>query len=256
MLQKAGNPDRSQRAVQPGGHERDGQVLRMKSAAPRRGAGGRAWPPARRCRMCNSSTPDIRERFYQTHGAAKDGFHPHRRQEGRGRDHGGRAHARAGSNRRWSALEARGRRICVGLRETVRLETGDVRRQCLRCVAAAPTGRFPWRSRRVPCRVTPEFRTALRDAASRLRQISVATQGVYNMTPADHSGFDRRGRVLLTVKGGKWGAFGELTARRGQAAGAPAGSAVFTHLPGSAPAREPALRGWVWNPSQSAPIFW
>ncbi len=24
------------------------------------------------------------------------------------------------------------------------------------------------------------------------------------MTPADHSGFDRRGRVLLTVRDGKW----------------------------------------------------
>jgi branched-chain amino acid transport system substrate-binding protein len=24
------------------------------------------------------------------------------------------------------------------------------------------------------------------------------------MTPADHSGFDRRGRVLLTIKDGKW----------------------------------------------------
>jgi branched-chain amino acid transport system substrate-binding protein len=24
------------------------------------------------------------------------------------------------------------------------------------------------------------------------------------MTPADHSGFDERGRVLLTVKGGTW----------------------------------------------------
>jgi branched-chain amino acid transport system substrate-binding protein len=24
------------------------------------------------------------------------------------------------------------------------------------------------------------------------------------MTPADHSGFDRRGRVLVTVKDGKW----------------------------------------------------
>ena len=24
------------------------------------------------------------------------------------------------------------------------------------------------------------------------------------MTPADHSGFDQRGRVLVTVKDGKW----------------------------------------------------
>jgi branched-chain amino acid transport system substrate-binding protein len=50
---------------------------------------------------------------------------------------------------------------------------------------------------------TPEFRAALRDALEGTREL-VATQGVYNMTPADHSGFDRRGRVLLSVKNGKW----------------------------------------------------
>jgi hypothetical protein len=26
----------------------------------------------------------------------------------------------------------------------------------------------------------------------------------YNMTPADHSGFDERGRELITVKDGNW----------------------------------------------------
>jgi len=50
---------------------------------------------------------------------------------------------------------------------------------------------------------TPEFRAALRDALEATKEL-VATQGVYNMTPADHSGFDRRGRVLLTIKDGKW----------------------------------------------------
>jgi len=50
---------------------------------------------------------------------------------------------------------------------------------------------------------TPEFRNALRDALEGTKEL-VATQGVYNITPADHSGFDRRGRVLLTVKDGKW----------------------------------------------------
>jgi branched-chain amino acid transport system substrate-binding protein len=50
---------------------------------------------------------------------------------------------------------------------------------------------------------TPEFRAALRDALESTKEL-VATQGVYNMTPADHSGFDQRGRVLLTVKDGKW----------------------------------------------------
>jgi branched-chain amino acid transport system substrate-binding protein len=27
---------------------------------------------------------------------------------------------------------------------------------------------------------------------------------VYTMTPADHSGFDERGRVMLTVRDGRW----------------------------------------------------
>jgi len=55
---------------------------------------------------------------------------------------------------------------------------------------------------------TPEFRSALRDALEQTREL-VATQGVYNMTPADHSGFDERGRVLVTVKDGKWELVGE-----------------------------------------------
>jgi branched-chain amino acid transport system substrate-binding protein len=32
----------------------------------------------------------------------------------------------------------------------------------------------------------------------------VGTQGVYNMTPQDHSGFDARGRVMMTLKDGAW----------------------------------------------------
>ena len=47
------------------------------------------------------------------------------------------------------------------------------------------------------------FRTALRDALEKTHDI-VGPQGVYTMTPADHSGFDERGRELLTVKGGTW----------------------------------------------------
>ena len=50
---------------------------------------------------------------------------------------------------------------------------------------------------------TPEFRKALRDALESTRAL-VATQGVYNLTPQDHSGFDERGRELIVVKGGKW----------------------------------------------------
>ncbi|MYN12747.1 ABC transporter substrate-binding protein [Pusillimonas sp. TS35] len=50
---------------------------------------------------------------------------------------------------------------------------------------------------------TPAFRSALRDALEQTKGL-VATQGVYNMTPEDHSGFDERGRVLITVKDGQW----------------------------------------------------
>ena len=50
---------------------------------------------------------------------------------------------------------------------------------------------------------TPEFRSALRDALEQTHEL-VATQGVYNMTPEDHSGFDQRGRELITVKNGTW----------------------------------------------------
>lgn len=50
---------------------------------------------------------------------------------------------------------------------------------------------------------TPEFRAALRDALENTTELA-ATQGVYNMTPEDHSGFDERGRVMITVKNGDW----------------------------------------------------
>ena len=50
---------------------------------------------------------------------------------------------------------------------------------------------------------TPEFRAALRDAIEKTKEL-VATQGFYNMTPSDHSGFDERGRVMVTVRDGKW----------------------------------------------------
>ena len=50
---------------------------------------------------------------------------------------------------------------------------------------------------------TPEFRAALRDALEGTKEL-VGTQGVYNMTPQDHAGFDKRGRVLMTLKNGAW----------------------------------------------------
>ena len=50
---------------------------------------------------------------------------------------------------------------------------------------------------------TPEFRSALRDALEQTKEL-VGTQGVYNMTATDHSGFDKRGRELMQLKDGKW----------------------------------------------------
>ena len=50
---------------------------------------------------------------------------------------------------------------------------------------------------------TPEFRAGLRDALEQVKEF-VGTQGVYTMTAQDHSGFDARGRVMMTLKDGKW----------------------------------------------------
>ncbi|MEP3349424.1 MAG: ABC transporter substrate-binding protein [Marinomonas sp.] len=50
---------------------------------------------------------------------------------------------------------------------------------------------------------TPEFRAALRNTLENTKEMP-ATQGVYNITPDDHSGFDERGRELITVKNGQW----------------------------------------------------
>jgi branched-chain amino acid transport system substrate-binding protein len=52
---------------------------------------------------------------------------------------------------------------------------------------------------------TAEFRAALREAIEHTKELA-ATQGVYNMSAADHSGFDKRGRELITVKNGQWAA--------------------------------------------------
>ncbi|MBT9302464.1 ABC transporter substrate-binding protein [Pseudomonas sp. TAE6080] len=50
---------------------------------------------------------------------------------------------------------------------------------------------------------TVEFRRALRDALESTHELA-GTQGVYSMTPDDHSGFDERGRELIQVKNGTW----------------------------------------------------
>lgn len=50
---------------------------------------------------------------------------------------------------------------------------------------------------------TVEFRQALRDALERTHEV-VGVNGVFNMTPTDHNGLDKRGRVLVEVRDGKW----------------------------------------------------
>ena len=50
---------------------------------------------------------------------------------------------------------------------------------------------------------TPEFRSALRDAIEGAHEL-VVTQGVMDMTPTDHNGFDTRARVMVTIKDGGW----------------------------------------------------
>lgn len=50
---------------------------------------------------------------------------------------------------------------------------------------------------------TEEFRVALRDALENTKEL-VGTQGIYTMTPADHSGFDKRGRELMQLQNGVW----------------------------------------------------
>lgn len=55
---------------------------------------------------------------------------------------------------------------------------------------------------------TAEFRAALRDALERTRDFA-ATQGVFNMSPADHSGLDKRSRVMVVIKDHGWKLAGE-----------------------------------------------
>lgn len=50
---------------------------------------------------------------------------------------------------------------------------------------------------------TAEFRAALRDALEGTDELATS-QGVVNMSAQDHSGYDERGRVLITVKDGKF----------------------------------------------------
>ncbi|UHL66301.1 ABC transporter substrate-binding protein [Paralcaligenes sp. KSB-10] len=50
---------------------------------------------------------------------------------------------------------------------------------------------------------TEAFRSALRDAIEQTKNLA-ASQGVFNMSPTDHAGFDKRARVMVKVVNGKW----------------------------------------------------
>ena len=50
---------------------------------------------------------------------------------------------------------------------------------------------------------TEAFRSALRDSLEKERDV-VGTQGVFNMSAANHNGMDERARVLVIVKDGKF----------------------------------------------------
>ena len=48
-----------------------------------------------------------------------------------------------------------------------------------------------------------EFRAAIRDGVEASKEV-VANHGVYNYSATDHSGLDKRSRVLVKIVGGKW----------------------------------------------------
>jgi len=50
---------------------------------------------------------------------------------------------------------------------------------------------------------TKEFRVALRDALENLREV-VGTQGIYNLSPTDHVGLDKRARYMVRIEQGTW----------------------------------------------------
>jgi branched-chain amino acid transport system substrate-binding protein len=50
---------------------------------------------------------------------------------------------------------------------------------------------------------TKEFRVALRAALENVKDV-VGVHGVFTMSPGDHNGLDNRGRMMMTIKEGKW----------------------------------------------------
>ena len=47
------------------------------------------------------------------------------------------------------------------------------------------------------------FRAGLRDGLENVRELAAAN-GVFNMSPGDHNGFDNRARVMVRIDNGKW----------------------------------------------------
>lgn len=50
---------------------------------------------------------------------------------------------------------------------------------------------------------TPEFRKALRDEIEKSKNV-VGTHGIFNLTPTDHIGLDKRARMMVQVRDGAW----------------------------------------------------
>ena len=50
---------------------------------------------------------------------------------------------------------------------------------------------------------TKEFRVALRNALENVKDV-VGVHGVFTMSAGDHNGLDNRGRMMMTIKDGKW----------------------------------------------------
>jgi branched-chain amino acid transport system substrate-binding protein len=51
---------------------------------------------------------------------------------------------------------------------------------------------------------TPEFRAALRAALETKTAGMVGTNGIYDITVADHNGLDKRARVMVEAMNGEW----------------------------------------------------
>ena len=50
---------------------------------------------------------------------------------------------------------------------------------------------------------TKEFRAALRDALENAKDVA-GSNGIFNMSAADHNGMDNRARVIVKIENGKW----------------------------------------------------